>query len=289
MSRFSAAVLMAAIVSLASLALPADGDDRSNPFDEDAQANVRLGLRPGDSPQWGRSGRRNNVAPGDRVPRAFNVATGENIKWSAKLGSETYGSPVIANGKVFTGSNNGNGYLQRFPAKVDLGVLLCFDAATGRFLWQHSNEKRVVREECRRVGCAGSACVEGQRLWYVNNRNEVVCLDTEGFLDGENDGPFRDEPNQNADEADIVWKLDMAAAFGAAEENQTCSSLTAAGDVLFVSTANGVHPKCREDLDLDKDLSHHDTACFVALDKHTGAVLFPPRANDSRTKPHEFF
>src|SRR6516165_468091 len=119
-------------------------DERANPFVEDALSNQRLGVKFKDSPQWGRTGRRNNVAPVDRVPRTFDVATRENIKWSAKLGSQTYSSPVIANGKVFIGTNNAGGYIKRFPARVDLGVLLCFDAGTGDFLWQHSNEKLPV-------------------------------------------------------------------------------------------------------------------------------------------------
>jgi len=31
--------------------------------------------------------------------------------------------------------------------------------------------------------------VEGDRLWFVTNRGEVICLDTKGFSDGEDDGP----------------------------------------------------------------------------------------------------
>ena len=38
------------------------------------------------------------------------------------LGSETYGNPVCANGKVYVGTNNASGYLSRYPANIDLGV-----------------------------------------------------------------------------------------------------------------------------------------------------------------------
>ena len=34
------------------------------------------------------------------------------------------------------------------------------------------------------VGVCSSPAVEGKRLYYVSNRGELVCLDTEGFLDG---------------------------------------------------------------------------------------------------------
>jgi outer membrane protein assembly factor BamB len=196
MKAISTAAVMVAIGLIVSLPLPVRGDD-PHPFFEDARANARLGLRFKDSPHWGRTGRRNNVAPTDRIPLTFDVETGENIKWTAKLGSQTYSSPVIANGKVFIGSNNSGGYIKRFPAQLDLGVLLCFDAATGKFLWQHSNEKLADgrAQDWEDLGCCSSGYVEGNRLWYVSNRNELVCLDTEGFLDGENDGPFRTEPN----------------------------------------------------------------------------------------------
>ena len=52
-----------------------------------------------DWPQFGGTQHRNNVANGQHVPIDWNIKTGKNIKWSVPLGSETYGSPVIANGK----------------------------------------------------------------------------------------------------------------------------------------------------------------------------------------------
>ncbi len=65
----------------------------------------------------------------------------KNILWSSPLGSQTYGNPVIANGKVYVGTNNHHIYLKRYPKTVDLGCLICFDEKDGKFLWQHSSEK----------------------------------------------------------------------------------------------------------------------------------------------------
>jgi hypothetical protein len=47
--------------------------------------------------------------------------------------------------------------------------------------------------------------VEGKRLYYVSNRGELVCLDTEGFLDGKNDGPFQDETYKGSIDGDIIF------------------------------------------------------------------------------------
>lgn len=94
------------------------------------------------------------------------------------------GRAVVADGKVFVGTNNAAGYLDRFPPSIDLGVLLCFDAGDGRFLWQASHQKLATGliNDWPLQGVTSSPTVDGQRLWYVSNRAEVVCLDTEGFL-----------------------------------------------------------------------------------------------------------
>ncbi len=165
-------------------------------------------VKPGDWPQWAGTSYRNNTPVADStIPTQWEVGsfdrkTGEwisdkavNIKWVSRVGSQTYGNPVIAGGRLYVGTNNGAGYLNRYPADVDLGCLLCFNEKTGEFLWQDSNEKlptgRVHDWPLQGICCA--PLVEGNRLWYVTSRGEVVCLDTEGFYDGEDDGPLQHE------------------------------------------------------------------------------------------------
>src|SRR5262245_2191889 len=78
-------VLLTVAISL--IAAPSDGagaDDRAHPFIEDARANARLGLRFKDSPQWGRTSRRNNVAPADR-----------------SLDGPIYNTPVVADDVLY--------------------------------------------------------------------------------------------------------------------------------------------------------------------------------------------
>ena len=67
------------------------------------------------------------TTPATTLAGAGPQAGYQNILWTAPLGSQSYGNPVVANGKVFVGTNNGFGYLQRYPARTDLGCLLCFD------------------------------------------------------------------------------------------------------------------------------------------------------------------
>lgn len=232
-----------------------------------AIAKMKVGAK--DWPQWGGSPERNNVPETGPMPIKFNTKTGENIRWSMPLGSETYGNPVIANGKVYVGTNNGNGYIKRYPNTVDLGVLLCFDEKEGKMLWQHSSEKlptgRVHDWPNQGICCA--PMIEGDRLWYVTSRGEVACLDVEGFADNENDGPFTKEPNENKDEADVIWKLDMMAVLGVSQHNMCSCSVTAVGDYLFVNTSNGVD-------DAHITVPSEKAPSFICLNKNTGEVYW---------------
>lgn len=222
-----------------------------------------------DWPQWGGSSLRNNVPDAKNIPTEWDVASGKNVRWSAALGSETYGNPVVANGQVYVGTNNGAAYLKRYPTSVDLGVLLCFAETDGKFLWQHSNEKLPTGRvhDWPDQGVCSAPLVDGERLWYVTNRGEVVCLDTAGFHDNENDGPFNKEPNENKDEGDVIWKLDMMKQLGVSQHNMCSCSVTSAGNILFVNTSNGVDEG-------HVNLPADNAPSFIALNRDTGAVLW---------------
>ena len=145
--------------------------------------------------------------------------TRENIKWKAELGSTSYGNPVVADGKVFVGTNNAN---PRNPDLTgDLGVLMCFRESDGKFLWQATSDKLESRQDndWPEQGICSSPAVEGKRLYYVTSRGELVCLDTEGMLDGKNDGPVKDEAHTGPTDGDVIWRLDMM-------KELVCSSTT---------------------------------------------------------------
>lgn len=133
---------------------PADEPDALKASSEDDKVADVLAAG-GDWPQWGGTRLRNNVPSVTNLPSTWNVGgydvelgawsdkNAENIAWYAELGSQTYGNPVVADGKVFVGTNNGAGHLKRYPATVDLGCLLAFSEEDGSFLWQHSSEKQI--------------------------------------------------------------------------------------------------------------------------------------------------
>jgi outer membrane protein assembly factor BamB len=69
--------------------------------------------------QWGGSPSRNNVpdaenlavewAPGEFDPDtgAWDPTTSKNVAWAAALGSQSYGNPVVADGKIYCPDQDG--------------------------------------------------------------------------------------------------------------------------------------------------------------------------------------
>jgi hypothetical protein len=129
-------------------------------------------VQPGDWPMWGGWTHRNNTPQGANIPDEWDVDGGDKILWSAPLGSQTYGNPVVANGKVFVGTNNHHAYLKRFPKTTDLGVLVCFDEKTGKFLWQASSQKLPTGRvhDWPDQGICAAVYAEGDKAWYVTSR-----------------------------------------------------------------------------------------------------------------------
>jgi outer membrane protein assembly factor BamB len=193
----------------------------------------------GDWPMWGGTPDRNMVSDAKGLPTEWDVKTKKNVKWVAPLGSVSYGNPVVAGGMVFVGTNNDGLRDPKQPG--DRGVLMAFRASDGEFLWQMTHEKLASgrANDWPQQGVASSPLVEGDRLYYVSNRAELVCLDIQGFRDGENDGPFKAEKVASEKDGDVVWKLDMIAEVGTFPHNLANSSPVSFGDLVYVGTSNG--------------------------------------------------
>ena len=220
-----------------------------------------------DWPTWGGNASRNMVSLETGIPRSWNLKTKEQIKWVVEIGSQSYGNPVVADGRVFLGTNN---ELLRDPNQDnDRGVVMAFDEETGEFLWQMTHEKLAAGRvnDWPEQGVCSSPAVVGDIAYYVSNRAEVVALDVEGFRDEENDGPYKDEEHTSVTDGDVVWVLDMYNDLGVFPHNMAATSPLVIGDILFVNTSNGV------------DESHINipsprSPSFLAVNRHTGEVLW---------------
>jgi outer membrane protein assembly factor BamB len=101
----------------------------------------------------------------------------------------------------------------------------------------------------------------------VSNRGELVALDTEGFMDGDNAGPFQDEARKGPTDADIVWKLDMRSELGVSQLFMAASSPVVWEDLVFVATSNGRDSS-------DERVVAPKAPSFLAVSKHTGKVVW---------------
>ena len=216
---------------------------------------------------WGFTPSRNLVSDEKNLPVKWDAKTGLNIKWTATLGSQTYAGPILIGGKVFVGTNNQG---RRNPKLTgDRGVMMAFRESDGEFLWQSTHTKLPAGRvnDWPQQGICSTPYIEDDRLYYISNRAEVVCVDTEGFMDGENDGPFTEEVDTSEIDGDIIWKYDMIEELEVFPHNLATCSPVGAGDLLFVETSNGV----------DEGHVHIPSPfapSFIALNKNTGELVW---------------
>ena len=217
---------------------------------------------------WGGSTGRNMVNTAEQnIAAEWDIDAGKNIKWMVELGSQSYGNPVIHNGKLFVGTNNG---LERDPEVTgDKGIIMVFNEADGEFLWQAIHDKLPIGRvnDWPEQGICSTVFAEGERIYYVSNRAQLICADTEGFLDGENDGPFTDEAYSGPQHADFIWVLDMIDELGVFPHNLATSSPLVVGDMVFLITSNGVDEG-------HLTLPSPRSPSFIGVDKNTGKVVW---------------
>ena len=227
-----------------------------------------------DWPQFGRDGTRNAVSPERRPPMFWELGkrsetnsrqrilgSSRNVKWSAQLGSFTYGDPVVADGLIWVGTNN------HWTAqdKVDASLLSCFRESDGALLYQYVSPRlpqgRTLDWERRSLSC--SPLIDRDRLWFVTNRAEVVCLDI---------GPI----HRGKGEPTVVWKVDLIEKFGVFPRGASMGythSCSVAGhkDLLYVITGNGVGEKF-------KQVEKPEAPSLICFQRDTGDAVWQDRS-----------
>jgi outer membrane protein assembly factor BamB len=250
-------------------------------------------LRGSDQPQWGEAWTRNMVSNERGLPESFDIKSGRHVKWSAELGTQTHSTPIVAHGRVYIGTNNG---APRDPRhQGDRGVLMAFEEKTGKFLWQLVVPKREEDPyfDWPESGISSPATVEGERVYIVSNRGEVMCLDALGMANG-NQGTYTNEaahciprktdssqsattisstaidgtsaPGVGPLDADILWLFDLTQGAGIWSHDAAHSSILIHGDYLYLNTGTGVD-------NTHKRIRTPDAPSLVILDKRNGRLV----------------
>jgi hypothetical protein len=166
---------------------------------------------PHDWSMFGGRPERNMVSGEKGLPLTWDVWQKKNVKWTADIGTNNYGTPVVSGGRVFVGTNNEK---PRDPAvKGDKGVLMCFSEVDGR-------------EDQPRFGIVSTPAVVCDRLYYVSNRAELVC--------------------RAATDGKSIWVLDMKKELGISPLQASNSSPLVVGDLVFVVTGQGADHRTRK-------------------------------------------
>ncbi len=266
-------------------------------------------VRAADWPQWGGRNARNFAADETGLPATFrpdhvdvtngiqNVVFGENVKWTAPLGTQCYVTPAVAGGRVYVGANDAKVDKSRF-SRTKGSVFDCLDEATGKRLWRLviprlKTQNKLFNFDDLDLGLCSSPTVDGDRVYIMGSRGDVLCLDINGQADG-NAGPFTDEGRYMADtrtfpdkpgrcsptntpaapapialrpeDADIVWRYDVLETLDVWPQDAVDCSILVHGDCLYVCVCNGV----------DRSHKTHpspDAPNLIVLDKRSGALL----------------
>lgn len=195
----------------------------------------------GDWPMLGGRPDRNNVSAETKLPTEWNAK--KNVKWTADLGDVTYGGPVIANGRVFIGTNN-----DEPGSRQKRGVMKCFSEKDGSLLWRVAHEKLAeAGEDDVAIGVCSTPCVAEGLVYYVSNRAELICL--------------------RAESGEKVWNLDMRATLGVSPNQASASSPLVVGDLVYVVTGQGTNNKTGV-------VRNPAAPSFVAVERKTGKVAW---------------
>jgi outer membrane protein assembly factor BamB len=222
----------------------------------------------------GRDGTRNPVSPEAGAPTDWQVRTDEdaprNIRWSVRLGSRAIGGPVVAGGLVWVGTNNEEPLDPKI--KGDRAVLVCFRESDGKFLYQHASPRLAEPldfGDWPYQSQSGAPLIEGDRLWFKNNRAEVVCLDVGPVRTGT--GPARE-----------VWKVDLIKEYGVRPTAymipgpDTHGSPAGYKDYLYLHTGNGHGAGTSE----GRGPPAPEAPSLVCLRKDTGKLVWKDASPD---------
>ena len=117
---------------------------------------------------------------------------------------------------------------------------MCFDERDGKFLYQYVSPRLPEGREVDWPGSSQSASplIEKDRLWFCNNRCEVICLDIAPLL-------------ARTGAPKVVWKVDMPGQFGVVPRavmigsNTSHCSIAAYRDLIYVNTTNAAVASCK--------------------------------------------
>lgn len=207
---------------------------------------------PAPAMRWGGAGGPNMVSNARRLPADPGAAT---PLWELKLGTHQYSVPTIDRGRIYLTPNDA--HVERPGCKpTGGGLLLCVEQATGKLLWQLVSPRYMggvtppYHFDQWGCGICSGPLVDGDRVYVIGNRGDILCLDRDGQANG-NQGPFTDElaymgvpagagAALGPTDADILWRYDMLKELDIVPHDVCGSTLLLCDGLLYACTSNGL-------------------------------------------------
>ncbi len=122
-----------------------------------------------------RGGDAGGTAADANLPTTWNAEKGESIAWKAPLTGKGVSGPIVIGNKVFVTASSG--------FQQDRLHVLCFDATTGKSLWERQfwATGRTLCHPTSAVA-APTPASDGRRIFAFFSSNDLACLDLEGNL-----------------------------------------------------------------------------------------------------------
>lgn len=231
--------------------------------------------RAGDWPQWCGTDGKNMVSPETGLPDSFergsrrgdgtiDPGSAANVKWGVKIGTAFYSTPSVAGDRLFLGGLDGTD-----------GTFACFEVATGRRLWQWQAPPREIPDHIggfsiglsvipHQIGVCSSAAIEQDRLYFVSNRCDLLCLTTAG----------QSAPDGSVQPA-VLWTYDMMEQLGVFPCDASNGCPLIVDDLLYVTTCNGVDRNTFSAPAKEKDrpLPAPQAPNLIVIEKRTGRLV----------------
>jgi len=254
------------------------------------------GVAAQDWPEYAGSPCKNLVAEATNLPDSFGpgekdslkgeiiAGTASNVLWGVRTSSLTYPSPTIVGDKIFTGGK-----------EAGLGVFKCLDARDGKLLWEYAAPfrhfpesidpgwKYMIGHITPNLGICATATYSDGRVFFVNHRAEVLCLDASGSAEpfvmpvpSESKPKKGDRPPpptpRGVRGAKILWTFDLWE-HGIRPSDACDGSPLVDGDFVYVNTSNGTDRDAQIAYYDDRKTPAPDAPNLIVLDKKTGRLL----------------
>ena len=114
-----------------------------------------------------------SVSEGSRLPTTWS--DGLNIAWRIELPGRGPSSPIVVGDRIFVTATTG--------VRHDRLLVLCYDAQSGRALWQRQfwATGRIATHESI-TGAAPTPASDGRQVFAFFSSNDLICLDLDGNL-----------------------------------------------------------------------------------------------------------